>query len=261
MGVVYLGRHPETRRTIAIKTMALGREFDEVQLAEVKQRFFREAEAAGRLRHPHIVTVHDAGEDQDLAYIAMEYLSGHNLTRYCHPDNMLELDEIIQIILMAASALDYAHSNNVIHRDIKPANIMYDPETRDIKLTDFGTAHIVDSGITRSGKILGTPSYMSPEQLYGRQVDGRSDLFSLGVMLYEMITGRLPFTGASLAELMANIANNPHPDLLEEQPAIADLTPALASVIDRALRKNIEDRYQSGAEMLQDLLVCADALD
>ena len=256
MGVVYLGMDPEIRRVIAIKTMALAREFEDAQLVEVRDRFFREAEAAGRLQHPHIVTIHDAGEVQNLAYIAMEYLPGHDLSRYCHPDRLMAIDDVIPIIIMAASALDYAHRNHVVHRDIKPANLMFDPDRHVIKLTDFGIARIADSGITRTGKVIGTPSYMSPEQLYGRQVDGRSDLFSLGAMLYEMATGKLPFTGSSLADLMANIANNPHPNVIEANPALAGLAPGLIRIIDKALQKKVEDRYQTGAEMVQDLREC-----
>ena len=257
MGVVYLGRDTKTRRIIAIKTMALAQEFEDAQLAEVKDRFFREAEAAGRLQHPHIVTIHDAGEAENLAYIVMEYLPGHDLSRYCQPDRLMAIGDVIPIIIMAANALDYAHRNHVIHRDIKPANLMFDPGMHNIKLTDFGIARIADSGITRTGKVLGTPSYMSPEQLYGRQVDGRSDLFSLGVMLYEMVTGKLPFTGSSLADLMANIANNPHRSVFDVNPALAVQVPGLASIIDKALRKQVEERYRTGAEMVQDLRECA----
>ncbi|MBF8270455.1 MAG: Protein kinase protein [Gammaproteobacteria bacterium] len=259
MGAVYLGQDIATGNIIAIKTMALAQEFDDAQLVEVKERFFREAEAAGRLQHPHIVTIYESGELQNLAYIAMEYLPGHDLTRYCHTDSLLAISDVIFIITMAASALDYAHCNQVIHRDIKPANLMFDPEQEQglIKLTDFGIARIADSGITRSGKVLGTPSYMSPEQLYGRQVDGRSDLFSLGVMLYEMVTGKLPFTGSSLADLMVNIANKPHLSVIEANPALAGQALCLIRIIDKALQKKVEDRYQTGAEMVQVLRECA----
>ena len=260
MGVVYLGRDIETSNIIAIKTMALAQEFEDTQLVEVKERFFREAEAAGRLQHPHIVTIHTAGEIQNLAYIAMEYLPGHDLTGNCHPDRLLAINDVIFIITMAASALDYAHSHHVIHRDIKPANVMFDPERGVIKLTDFGIARIADSGITRTGKVLGTPSYMSPEQLYGQQVDGRSDLFSLGIMLYEMVTGKLPFTGNSLADLMNNIAHKPHLSVIEANPALAGQAPCLVRFINKALQKKVEDRYQTGAEMVQVLRDCAAAI-
>lgn len=261
MGVVYLGTDPQTGKKVAIKTMALAQEFEDDQLDFVKQRFFREAEAVSRLQHPHIVTILESGEEHNLSYIAMEFLEGHDLSRYCYPENLMPVKEIIQIVTMAASALGYAHRNNVVHRDIKPANIMFNPENQSIKITDFGIARIVDSGITRSGKILGTPSYMSPEQLYGIKLDGRSDLFSLGVMLYEMVTGKLPFTGDSLADLMFNIANNPYQNIYEIKPALIEQAAGVSDVIDRALQKNMESRYQTAEDMVRDLENCAAMLD
>lgn len=254
MGVVYLGRDPETRLPVAIKTMAFAQEFDDELLADVKNRFFLEAEAAGRLKHPNIVEIYDSGEDHELAYIAMEFLQGHDLTLYCRQDRLMPVNQSIEIVINAASALDYAHENGVIHRDVKPANIMFNPETKIIKITDFGIARIANSGATRSGKILGTPSFMSPEQLFGRRVDGRSDLFSLGVTFYELLTGKLPFTGNSLAELMHNIANKRHVNIMEANPLLVDQAPYLSSIIDRSLQKKVEERYQSGEEMIADLI-------
>ena len=178
MGVVYLGKDPKINRTVAIKTMALAQEFEGDELEEAKERFFREAETAGRLIHPNIVTIYDAGEEHDLAYIAMEFLKGHDLGRYIKADKLLPIPNVFQITILAAEALAYAHEQNVVHRDIKPANIMYVPESSTIKLTDFGIARITDSSKTKTGMVLGTPSYMSPEQLAGHKVDGRSDLFS-----------------------------------------------------------------------------------
>jgi serine/threonine-protein kinase len=163
MGVVYLGKDPKISRTVAIKTMALSQEFEESELAEVKLRFFREAETAGRLTHSNIVTIYDAGEEHDLAYIAMEFLKGGDLTNHIKPDSLLPIKQTLSLIQRAASALDYAHRNNVVHRDIKPANLMWDPETDTLKITDFGIARITDSSKTKTGLVLGTPSYMSPE--------------------------------------------------------------------------------------------------
>ncbi|TAN47965.1 MAG: CHASE2 domain-containing protein, partial [Methylococcaceae bacterium] len=228
MGMVYLGRDPKINRVVAIKTMALSQEFEADELEEVKERFFREAETAGRLNHPHIVTIYDAGDEHDLAYIAMEFLKGHDLARYTKKENRLPLPTLCKLMIQAAEALDYAHSHNVVHRDIKPANLMYDPDADAVKITDFGIARITDSSKTRTGTILGTPSYMSPEQLSGKRVDGRSDLFSLGVMLYQLTTGELPFTGDSMATLMFKIANEPHPDILEVQP---DLPPCFKALL------------------------------
>lgn len=257
MGVVYLGKDPKINRVVAIKTMALSEEFEADELDEVKARFFREAETAGRLQHPNIVTIYDAGEEHDLAYIAMEFLEGHDLVRYTKPDALLPVPITLGIIFKAAQALDYAHKANVVHRDIKPANIMYEPTRKAVKLTDFGIARITDSSRTKTGMVLGTPSYMSPEQLAGKKVDGRSDLFSLGVMLYQMITGKLPFVGDSMATLMYRIANDPHLPLAEVRPDLVAQRPGLAEIIDRALQKNPDVRYQTGAEMARDIQVCA----
>jgi len=257
MGVVYLGRDPKINRVVAIKTMALSQEFEADELDEVKARFFREAETAGRLHHPNIVTIYDAGEEHDLAYIAMEFLEGHDLTGYTKTDKLLPLPLVMGIIYKSALALEYAHKQNVVHRDIKPANIMFDPKAKQVKLTDFGIARITDSSKTKTGMVLGTPSYMSPEQLSGKKVDGRSDLFSLGVTLYQLATGKLPFQGDSMATLMYKIANEPHPNLLSVKPELAKTRPCLAAIIDKALDKDIEKRYQSGGELARDLQRCA----
>ena len=256
MGVVYLGRDPKINRVVAIKTMALSQEFDEDELAEVKERFFREAETAGRLNHPNIVTIFDAGEEHDLAYIAMEFLKGKDLVPQTKPDALLPLPQVATIVARVAEALAYAHGNNVVHRDIKPANIMYEAASDQVKVTDFGIARITDSSKTKTGMVLGTPSYMSPEQLAGKKIDGRSDLFSLGVTLYQLCCGKLPFTGESMAQLMFKIANEPHEDILRVRP---DVPPALAAIIDRALAKDVALRYQDGNEMARDLRDCLQA--
>ncbi|MGD9602108.1 MAG: CHASE2 domain-containing serine/threonine-protein kinase [Gammaproteobacteria bacterium] len=257
MGVVYLGKDPKINRVVAIKTMALSQEFEADELDEVKARFFREAETAGRLQHPNIVTIYDAGEEHDLAYIAMEFLEGHDLVRYTKPDALLPLPITMGIIFKAALALDFAHKQNVVHRDIKPANVMYEPNKKTVKLTDFGIARITDSSRTKTGMVLGTPSYMSPEQLSGKKVDGRSDLFSLGVMLYQMVTGKLPFMGESMATLMYKIANEPHQDIAELKPDLARQRPCISEIINKALQKDVNKRYQTGAEMARDIQACA----
>lgn len=253
MGVVYLGKDPKIGRVVAIKTMALAQEFEPDELEEVKERFFREAETAGRLNHPNIVTMYDAGEEHDLAYIAMEFLKGKDLAPYTKPDNLLPLDKVVDIVIKTADALDYAHANNVVHRDIKPANIMYELDAAVVKVTDFGIARITDSSKTKTGMVLGTPSYMSPEQLSGKKVDGRSDLFSLGVMLYQMVAGSLPFTGDSMAALMFKIANEPHVPLKQIKPEVPQ---SLSDVVDRMLAKDADARYARGAEIVADLRKC-----
>jgi serine/threonine-protein kinase len=256
MGIVYLGKDPTINRVVAIKTMALAQEFDEDELDEVKSRFFREAETAGRLTHPNIVTIYDAGEEHDLAYIAMEFISGHDLMRYTKADKLLPITNVIQIVILAAEALNYAHQQNVVHRDIKPANVMLLPESSTVKLTDFGIARITDSSKTKTGMVLGTPSYMSPEQLSGKKIDGRSDLFSLGVMMYQLLSGELPFSGDSMATLMFKIANDPHPDITNFRSDLSQKAPCIMPILDKVLEKDPEIRYQTGHDIAVDLRRC-----
>ncbi|HKY91653.1 MAG TPA: serine/threonine-protein kinase [Nevskiaceae bacterium] len=250
MGVVYLGKDPKIGRMVAIKTMALSAEGDGDEMSEVKARFFREAEAAGNLSHPHIVQIFDAGEEHDLAYIAMEFIKGHDLVRHTKPANLLPMAEVLDYIADAADALDYAHKRNIVHRDIKPANLMLIDETKTIKVTDFGVARITDASKTKTGMVLGTPSYMSPEQLAGKKVDGRSDLFSLGVTLYQLLTGSLPFQAESMATLMFKIANEPHASVTALRP---DLPPELNAIVDKVLHKSYDSRYQRGTDLARDL--------
>ena len=257
MGVVYLGKDPKIGRVVAIKTIALTQEFEADELKDVLQRFFREAETAGRLNHPNIVTMYDAGEEHDLAYIAMEYLKGRDLSPRTKADNLLPVARVLSIVARVADALAYAHTLNVVHRDIKPANIMYDDATDTVKVTDFGIARITDSSRTKTGMVLGSPSYMSPEQLAGNKIEGTSDLFSLGVSMYQLLCGKLPFTGDSMAQLMFRIASEPHVDIMTIRP---DLPPCLAEIIDKSLSKKVTDRYQSGAEMADAIRKCASGL-
>jgi CHASE2 domain-containing sensor protein/predicted Ser/Thr protein kinase len=254
MGVVYLGKDPKINRTVAIKTMALGQEFEADELADAKERFFREAETAGRLNHPNIVTIFDAGEEHDLCYIAMEFLKGKDLTRFTKSNGLLSADKVFKIIADSAEALDYAHQHGVVHRDIKPANLMYEDEANAVKITDFGIARITDSSKTKTGLVLGTPSYMSPEQLSGQKVDGRSDLFSLGVTFYQMLSGQLPFQADSMATLMYKIANDRHAPLGVLRP---DLPPCIEPILDKVLAKDAEQRYQRGADLARDIRHCA----
>jgi len=257
MGVVYQGKDPKIGRVVAIKTMALSQEFEADELKDVKERFFREAETAGRLTHPNIVTIYDAGEEHDLAYIAMEFLKGKDLTPYNKPDKLLPLDRTLSIIARVADALAYAHKNNVVHRDVKPANIMYEPESDSVKVTDFGIARITDSSKTKTGMVLGTPSYMSPEQLSGKKIEGRSDLFSLGVTLYQLASGKLPFAGESMAQLMFKIANEEHADIRTQNPQLPE---SLSAVVNKALAKDPDQRYQDGEQMAKALRLCLESL-
>jgi serine/threonine-protein kinase len=250
MGVVYLGKDPKIGRVVAIKTMALSQEFEGEELHDARERFFREAETAGRLQHQNIVTIFDAGEEHDLAFIAMEFLKGRDLAEHCKGGHLLPVPRVLSIVARVAEALAYAHRQGVVHRDIKPANIMYEGESDTVKVTDFGIARITDSSKTKTGLVLGTPSFMSPEQIAGKKVDGRSDLYSLGVMLFQMLAGVLPFRGDSMAELMYKIANEPAPDIRQLRQ---DLPERLAQVVALALAKRPEARYQDGDRFAAEL--------
>jgi serine/threonine-protein kinase len=251
MGVVYRGRDPMINRDVALKVIPLAEEFEEgAELDEAREKFFREAEMAGRLSHPYIVTIYDAGEDDGRAYIAMELLRGRHLVEYTDPSRLLPPAIAIEIMARLAEALHYAHQNQVVHRDIKPANIMFDAPSGELKITDFGIARLTDAGRTRTGVVLGTPSFMSPEQLQGRDVTGRSDLFALAVSLFQLLTGQLPFRADSMPGLMLRIAQEPHPRIRALNPRLPE---GLDEFFDRALAKDPLQRFGSGAEYAQSL--------
>jgi serine/threonine-protein kinase len=256
MGTVYYGRDPTINRVVAVKAIPIVEEFNEADLADARQRFFREAEMAGRLKHPSIVTVYDAGEDGGIAWIAMEYVQGHMLSEFAASDRLMPPSQVLEICARIADALDYAHAEDVIHRDIKPANVLINPETLETKITDFGIARLTNSSATRSGIVLGTPSFMAPERLEGRNVTGRSDLFALGVTLFQLLAGQLPFRADSMAGLMDKITHSPHPPLKTIRP---DLPPCTSAIVDRALQKNPADRFATAGEMARFLRACARA--
>ncbi|MDY6822939.1 MAG: serine/threonine-protein kinase [Thermodesulfobacteriota bacterium] len=245
MGIVYLGQDPRINRTTAIKTVRFSDDFEEDEAVEMKKKFFREAESAGTLSHPNIVTIYDAGEEQDMAYIAMEYLDGVSMEKHAKPKTLLPMRRIIGYMADIAEALDYAHNQGIVHRDIKPANIMLVSSGK-IKITDFGIARITASSQTKTGIVKGTPYYMSPEQISGKKVDGRSDIFSLGVMMYQLLTGDVPFKGSSPAALMHNILNEPHPDPRTINPKIPR---AMVAIINKAMEKDVANRYQTAGKM------------
>jgi eukaryotic-like serine/threonine-protein kinase len=246
MGIVYLGKDPKINRQVAIKTMMLEEGSDSAEAKAVKERFFREAESAGTLNHPNIVRIFDAGEEQDIAYIAMELLDGHEFTQYTAKGALLPIDKVVDHVATVAEALDYAHDKGIVHRDIKPANIMMLKDGT-IRVADFGIARITTSSKTATGTVMGTPSYMSPEQVAGKKVDGRSDLFSLTVTLYELLVGEKPFKGGEgIGTLLFQIANDPHPD---PRALRADLPAGLVPVINKGLAKNPDERYPRGAAL------------
>jgi len=254
MATVYLGRDPAINRKVAIKTVALKREFDEAAVEDARLQFRREAESAGRLNHPNIITIYDAGEDDDVSYLAMEYFEGRSLLDNTQSDNLLPARWVLELMARAAEALDYAHRRNVVHRDIKPANVMYHRATDALKLTDFGIARLTDSSRTKTGIILGTPSYMSPEQLSAADVTGQSDLYSLGITMYQLLTGAAPFRADSIPKLMDKIMNEQHRPACELRN---DLPPCVDVILTKAMVKDPQERFQNGREMAMELRACA----
>jgi serine/threonine-protein kinase len=250
MGTVFLGKDPKINRMVAIKTLRFeDEELEPEDKKALRERFFREAESAGRLNHPNIVNIYDAGEDQDINFIAMELLDGFDLKQWCAKTNLQVPSKILETLAKVADGLDYAHEQGVVHRDVKPANLMM-LKNGTVKITDFGIARITDQSKTATGTVLGTPSYMSPEQLAGKKVDGRSDIFSLGVCLYEFLTGEKPFTGESVATLVYQISTQPHPSPKKYNANVPDL---VVPIIDKALTKDPEKRYQHARDMAADL--------
>ena len=252
MGTVYRGRDPRIDRIVAIKTIRLPG-LEETEEGTFRERFLREAQAAGKLSHAGIVTIHDVGEEESTRtpFIVMEYIAGNSVESLLREaeGGRMPPGKALELAQQVAEALDYAHSQGIVHRDIKPANILVTHQGR-AKVADFGIAKLTASQLTMAGELLGTPSYMSPEQISGHPVDGRSDIFSLGVIVYLMLTGQKPFPGANLTEISFKIAyKNP---VLPTQ-VNSDLSPAADYVIERALAKDVMRRYGSGKEFADDL--------
>ena len=254
MGAVYLAKDPRINRAVAVKAIPIDKEFEDEELKEARLRFFREAESAGRLTHPNIITVFDAGEDKGLAYIAMEYVPGIPLRDFTDPKRLLAPKRALELAASTAEALDYAHNQGVIHRDIKPANLLYNPKEGSLKISDFGVARITDNNRTKTGIVLGTPMYMSPEQLGAENLTGHSDLFSLGVTLYELLIGEVPFKAGNIAALMTKITTEDPAPIAGKR---AGLAPSIDAVLAKALAKRPEDRFSCGAEMAIALRNCA----
>ena len=250
MGVVYKATDPVIGRPVAVKTIKLSEEGTGLSRPELLQRFQTEARAAGLLTHPNIVVVYDAGEEDGLYYITMELVDGKSVQALLDDGHAFPLPRVLRIMEQACSALQFAHERNVVHRDIKPANIMLTADDT-VKVTDFGTAKILQFGtVQQTTHVMGTPSYMSPEQVKGRAVDGRSDIFSLGVMLYEMITGEKPFPGQSITTVIYKIVNE---DPVPPRAVNPSIHPGISAAVMRALAKEPQERYQSCRELLEDL--------
>ena len=254
MGAVYLARDPRINRPVALKAIPIELEFEDEGLKEARMRFYREAESAGRLTHPNIITVFDAGEDKGLAYIAMEYVPGIPLKQFTDPKKLLAPKRALELCAATAEALDYAHSQGVIHRDIKPANLLYNPNEGSLKITDFGVARMTDNNNTKTGVVLGTPMYMSPEQLGAEELTGHSDLFSLGVTLYELLAGEVPFQATNIAVLMTKITTEQAAPISNRRSGIPR---TIDAVLAKAMAKRPHQRFSCGAEMAIALRNCA----
>jgi len=255
---VYKAVDERNGNVVALKMLTLADDWPDDLLDEAKLRLLREADAAGSLAHPDIVEIRESGEHEGLVYLAMEYVEGVNLGVHAVEGRMLPPRLVAEMCARVADALYFAHQRGVIHRDIKPANIVFDQRNRRVRVMDFGVARLENSRATRTGVILGSPSYMAPEQLDARPVTAQSDLFSLGVTLFQLVTGMLPFRSDSIPGLMQKIAGEPHPPLRVVRP---DLPASLGAVIDRALEKDPDMRYRSGAEMAQALRDSAREID
>ncbi|MEO8142797.1 MAG: serine/threonine-protein kinase [Betaproteobacteria bacterium] len=250
MGAVHRAVDPLIERDVAIKTL-LPNLPPEI-MGEIRERFLREARSAGRLNHPNIVTIYDVGEHEGIAYIAMELLEGKSLQQILRETPRLPIATIADLVAQVADGLDLAQRFKITHRDVKPANIMVSADWR-AKLTDFGVAHVASSSMTQTGSALGSPKYMSPEAVTGQPVDPRSDIFSLGVVLYEMLVRRTPFERAgdnTVFAVMHRIAGEPHPAVTQID---AQIPPAFNTILDKALAKSQDKRYQRAGEMANDL--------
>jgi predicted Ser/Thr protein kinase/tetratricopeptide (TPR) repeat protein len=249
MGVVYLAKDPLIGRLVALKTIRAAMHADDDETKEFQQRFIREAQAAGILNHPSIVTVHDIGQDDTsgVSFIAMEYVEGYNLKEVLNQGRTLSFEQIADIVAQVAEALDFAHAKGIVHRDVKPANIILVDGTR-AKITDFGIAKIASgaANLTTTGQFLGTPNYMAPEQVKGAPVDGRTDIFALGICLYECLTRRKPFGGDSLTSISYKIVHEPFPPLFDINPQIPEV---FEELVAHCLAKDPAKRYQRARDL------------
>jgi len=260
MGVVYLGHDPYINRPVALKVAFLDSLNDPESGERYRKMFFNEAHTAGLLTHPNVINIYDAGVDNDNCYIVMEYIEGGNtLKPYCTSDTLLPINRVVEIIFKCANALDYAHRQGVVHRDIKPSNILFTPD-QDVKIGDFSIAHIynADSTTTQMGGMMGSPRYMSPEQLREEHVTNQTDIFSLGVVMYELLTGRQPFPADNFSRLVNTILNDEPPPMSDYR---SDIPEALNDIVFKALEKDVANRYQMGLDLAADLTKAFDTLD
>ncbi|MCK4759480.1 MAG: serine/threonine protein kinase, partial [Candidatus Aminicenantes bacterium] len=249
MGIVYRALDPDINRKVAIKTIRFDLASEETDNEEIMQRFMREAQAAGKLTHPNIITIFDVGREKDLTYIVMQFIEGPSLQRLIAQGEKFSVQDVTKLMETVCGALDYAHQHGIVHRDIKPGNILLDNNRRPY-ICDFGVARVETSTLTQSGTAVGTPSYMSPEQVMGKKVDKRSDIFSIGCILYEILAGRRPFEAESITTVIYKIIN-------EEPPALSELKKGLPAgfgkIIGKALAKDANNRYQNCNQLAEDL--------
>jgi eukaryotic-like serine/threonine-protein kinase len=249
LGYVYLGRDPYIERKVAVKVYRPPQVNSPDEFERYRKRFFMEAQSAGGLFHNNIVTVYDADIHHDLCYIAMEYIDGPMLKKFCSPDNLLPLERVLKIIFRVCKGLEYAHDNGVIHRDIKPSNILLNSSGH-VKITDFSIAYIKKGESTLLKGLFGSPSYMSPEQVKEDIITEKSDLFSLGVVFYELLSGKKPFEGENEYSIMYKIVNEKHPGIHDLRP---ELPKSLDRILDKALAKDLSERYQNSMEFAYDI--------
>ena len=250
MGLVYLGKDPYIKRDVAIKISRPSRDLAREEAEKYKERFFTEAQSAGRLTHPNIVAIYDAGIQDEFCYITMEYIDGPTLHRFCKNDSLLPVSKVIEIIFVVCRALDYAHRKGIVHRDIKPSNIMLNSSGA-VKITDFGIAHVDSSQSSPTG-LVGSPSYMSPEQVKEEPIIERSDIFSLGCVLYELLTGQKAFSGENYFSILYKIT---HEDPVPLRHIRSDLPDILQKIVSKALAKSPDQRYQTCLDFAYDLRV------
>jgi hypothetical protein len=248
-GTVYLSHDPFYGRDVAIK-LYHAPTGDDAESRNARRMFLGEAKMAGRLQHPNIVPIYDAGEENGRRYVVTEHVHGaRTLSAYCRPGSLLPIDQVVTIIYKCAKALHYAHSRGVVHRDVKPSNILL-TQDGDVRLVDFGIALVADSDVSRLEGVAGSPAYMSPEQVQGLDLDARSDIYSLGAVMYEMLCGQRPFRAGALGKLLRQVVQMPPEPLREVRP---EIPPDLEALVDRALQKNPDHRYRTGAEFAADL--------
>lgn len=260
MGIVYLGHDPYIDRHVAIKVAFAEQLRDEESGAQYRKMFFNEAHTAGKLTHPNIISIHDAGVDGDTCYIVMEFVpGGQTLKNFCRSDALLPIERVVEIVFKCAAALDYAHREGVIHRDIKPSNILV-TEDGDVKIGDFSIAYInkLDSTGTMPLGMVGSPRYMSPEQICEDYLTNQTDIFSLGVIMYELLSGRHPFAADNFSRLVQKILNEEPPPLAEVRSGIPD---DLERIVRKAIAKNPAERYKTGLELATDLSRAFDHLE